>query len=188
MAVQYQYQPALILILNIEYLTEFEADHASRPSFPNSNPLTCLQGNKTGSLSRGLQSSFRHNGHLLLLASTRFINSSKQTWWKTWSHAERRSSRASESDNASCSSRVTCWIAGYGAKTLCIAYFLYRWLKRFQGTSTDGRSCLIGQIPAKRFLPQVSSRDIVAGLFSNITFVLTAGFRWNVKVVPATKT
>jgi len=41
------------------------------------------------------------------------------------------------------------------------------WLKRFQGTSTAGRSCLIGQIPAKRFLPQVSSRDIVAGLFSN---------------------
>jgi hypothetical protein len=31
---------------------------------------------------------------------------------------------------------------------------------------TDGRSCLIGQIPAKSFLPQVSSRDIVAGLFS----------------------
>ena len=52
-------------------------------------------------------------------------------------------------------------------KTLCIAYFLYRWLKRFWGTSTDGRSCLIGQIPAKRCLPQVSSRDIVAGLFSN---------------------
>ena len=25
---------------------------------------------------------------------------------------------------------------GHGAKTLCIAYFLYRWLKRFQGTST----------------------------------------------------
>jgi hypothetical protein len=39
-----------------------------------------------------------------------------------------------------------------GLKSLCIAYFLYRWLKRFQGTSTDGRSCLIGQIPAKRFL------------------------------------
>jgi hypothetical protein len=56
---------------------------------------------------------------------------------------------------------------GYGAKTLCIAYFLYRWLKRFQGTSTGGRSCLIGQIPAKRFLPRVSSRDIIAGLFSN---------------------
>jgi hypothetical protein len=26
---------------------------------------------------------------------------------------------------------------------------------------------VIGQIPAKSFLPQVSSRDIVAGLFSN---------------------
>ena len=25
---------------------------------------------------------------------------------------------------------------GYGAKTLCIAYLLYRWLKRFEGTST----------------------------------------------------
>ena len=46
-------------------------------------------------------------------------------------------------------------IWGHGAKTLCIAYFLYRWLKRFQGTSTDGGSCLIGQISAKRFLPQV---------------------------------
>ena len=42
-----------------------------------------------------------------------------------------------------------------------------RWLKRFQGTLTDGRSCLIGQIPAKRCLPQVSLRNIVAGLFSN---------------------
>ena len=52
-------------------------------------------------------------------------------------------------------------------KTLCIAYFLYRWLKRFRGTLTDGRSCLIGQIPAKRCLPQVLSRDIVAGLFPN---------------------
>ena len=41
-----------------------------------------------------------------------------------------------------------------------------RWLKRFQGTSTGGRSSLIGQISAKRF-SQVSSRDIVAGLFSN---------------------
>ena len=40
-------------------------------------------------------------------------------------------------------------------------------MKRFQGTSTVGRSCLIGQIPAGSFLPQVSSRDIVAGLFSN---------------------
>ena len=54
-----------------------------------------------------------------------------------------------------------------GLKLLCIAYLLYRWLKRFQGTLTISRSCLIGQIPAKRFLPQVSSRDIVAGLFSN---------------------
>ena len=42
-----------------------------------------------------------------------------------------------------------------------------RWLKRFQATSTGSRSCLIGQILAKSFLPQVSSRDIVAGLFSN---------------------
>ena len=49
-------------------------------------------------------------------------------------------------------------------KLCVIAYYLYRWLKRFQGTSTDGRSCLIGQIPAKSFLPQVSSRDIIAGL------------------------
>ena len=32
-----------------------------------------------------------------------------------------------------------------------------------------GRSFLIGQIPAKRFLLQLSSRDIVAGLFSNTT-------------------
>ena len=54
-----------------------------------------------------------------------------------------------------------------GLKLCVLLIFLYRWLKRFQGTSTDGRSCLIGQIPAKRFLPQVSSRDIVAGLFSN---------------------
>jgi len=35
------------------------------------------------------------------------------------------------------------------------------------GTEYDGRSCLIGQITAKRCLPQVSSRDIVAGLFFN---------------------
>ena len=62
--------------------------------------------------------------------------------------------------------RAGCWNEVIGAKTLCIAYFLYRWLKRFQGTSTGGRSSLIGQIPAKRF-SQVSSRDIVAGLFSN---------------------
>jgi hypothetical protein len=57
-------------------------------------------------------------------------------------------------------------------KVACVVCILYRWMKRFQGTSTDVRSCLIGQIPAKRFLLQVSSRDIVAGLFSNTLKIL----------------
>jgi len=65
---------------------------------------------------------------------------------------------------------------------LKLCALLIFWLKRFQGTSTDGRSCLIGQIPAKRCLPQVSLRDIVAGLFSN-TLPCVASFIFFIKGV-----
>ena len=52
---------------------------------------------------------------------------------------------------------------------LCVllVFYICGW-RDFKELRLHGRSCLIGQIPAKIFLPQVSSRDIVAGLFSNI--------------------
>ena len=50
---------------------------------------------------------------------------------------------------------------------LCIAYLLYRWLKRFQATSTVQSKLSDWSDSCQEVPPQVSSRNIVAGLFSN---------------------
>ena len=47
-----------------------------------------------------------------------------------------------------------------------LIFYIGSW-RDFKELRPHGRSCLIGQIPVKSFLLQVSSRDIVTGLFSN---------------------
>ena len=47
-----------------------------------------------------------------------------------------------------------------------LIFYIGDW-RDFKELQPHGRSCLIGQISAKRFPAQVSSRDIVAGLFFN---------------------
>ena len=60
-----------------------------------------------------------------------------------------------------------------GLKLCVLPFFFYiGGLRDFKELRLHGRSSLIGQIPAKRFLPQVSLRDIVAGLFSNTEYAV----------------